>query len=122
MCIFLCFFKQKTAYEMRLSDWSSDVCSSDLRPITLITLVADLAGTLSFPLAHTMAEAFGWRASCFAFALLICLVGLPLMWRGARSLEAVARAAALPAEVRSEERRVGKGGVSPCKYRGSAVD
>src|SRR3546814_6884911 len=28
MCIF--FFKQKTAYEMRISDWSSDVCSSDL--------------------------------------------------------------------------------------------
>src|SRR3546814_5366462 len=35
MCLlwFLClifFFKQKTAYEMRISDWSSDVCSSDL--------------------------------------------------------------------------------------------
>src|SRR3546814_9256424 len=29
---FFCFFfKQKTAYEMRISDWSSDVCSSDLR-------------------------------------------------------------------------------------------
>src|SRR3546814_978320 len=26
-----CLFKQKTAYEMRISDWSSDVCSSDLR-------------------------------------------------------------------------------------------
>src|SRR3546814_3326779 len=35
MCCMLCsvicfFFKQKTAYEMRISDWSSDVCSSDL--------------------------------------------------------------------------------------------
>src|SRR3546814_18420761 len=30
-CVFFfCFFKQKTAYEMRISDWSSDVCSSDL--------------------------------------------------------------------------------------------
>src|SRR3546814_13585512 len=29
MCLF-CFFKQKTAYVMRISDWSSDVCSSDL--------------------------------------------------------------------------------------------
>src|SRR3546814_2794244 len=29
------FFKQKTAYEMRISDWSSDVCSSDLRRILL---------------------------------------------------------------------------------------
>src|SRR3546814_1769356 len=27
------FFKQKTAYEMRISDWSSDVCSSDLIPL-----------------------------------------------------------------------------------------
>src|SRR3546814_3033582 len=28
------FFKQKTAYEMRISDWSSDVCSSDLAGVT----------------------------------------------------------------------------------------
>src|SRR3546814_5881439 len=28
--LFVFFFKQKTAYEMRISDWSSDVCSSDL--------------------------------------------------------------------------------------------
>src|SRR3546814_5213449 len=28
---FIFFFKQKTAYEMRISDWSSDVCSSDLK-------------------------------------------------------------------------------------------
>src|SRR3546814_4645383 len=32
------FFKQKTAYEMRISDWSSDVCSSDL--IALLAIVA----------------------------------------------------------------------------------
>src|SRR3546814_5219385 len=29
-CVFFFFCKQKTAYEMRISDWSSDVCSSDL--------------------------------------------------------------------------------------------
>src|SRR3546814_10356501 len=39
-CIFVCFFdlfffKQKTAYEMRISDWSSDVCSSDLDALQL---------------------------------------------------------------------------------------
>src|SRR3546814_9679049 len=56
------FFKQKTAYEMRISDWSSDVCSSDLplrqrladppwhnrwqatRPITLAMLLEHSAG------------------------------------------------------------------------------
>src|SRR3546814_4708811 len=32
-CLF--FFKQKTAYEMRIIDWSSDVCSSDLRGVAL---------------------------------------------------------------------------------------
>src|SRR3546814_15647522 len=31
--LFIFFFKQKTAYEMRISDWSSDVCSSDLRSV-----------------------------------------------------------------------------------------
>src|SRR3546814_10431094 len=31
--LFFFFFKQKTAYEMRISDWSSDVCSSDLLPL-----------------------------------------------------------------------------------------
>src|SRR3546814_18488208 len=32
LVLFFFFFKQKTAYEMRISDWSSDVCSSDLGP------------------------------------------------------------------------------------------
>src|SRR3546814_4263681 len=36
------FFKQKTAYEMRISDWSSDVCSSDLH--TLLREGRDIAG------------------------------------------------------------------------------
>src|SRR3546814_3774703 len=31
--VFFFFFKQKTAYEMSISDWSSDVCSSDLRTL-----------------------------------------------------------------------------------------
>src|SRR3546814_1476641 len=34
ICVF--FFKQKTAYEMRISDWSSDVCSSDLEELVLL--------------------------------------------------------------------------------------
>src|SRR3546814_9437417 len=41
-CMILCF-KQKTAYEMRISDWSSDVCSSDLRPERHIGGAVDLA-------------------------------------------------------------------------------
>src|SRR3546814_7621204 len=42
VCLFF-FFKQKTAYEMRISDWSSDVCSSDLhRAGKLLKIVGDL--------------------------------------------------------------------------------
>src|SRR3546814_5820626 len=47
--LFFFFFKQKTAYEMRISDWSSDVCSSDLLEArwadsAATTLVTDAAG------------------------------------------------------------------------------
>src|SRR3546814_6293793 len=38
MTLIFFFFKQKTAYEMRISDWSSDVCSSDLIQITICVL------------------------------------------------------------------------------------
>src|SRR3546814_9813755 len=36
------FFKQKTAYEMRISDWSSDVCSSDLALVHFLTALGAL--------------------------------------------------------------------------------
>src|SRR3546814_5972554 len=52
------FFKQKTAYEMRISDWSSDVCSSDL------LLVAIGPGSHFLGCAHTRAnfESAFWRS------------------------------------------------------------
>src|SRR3546814_13872315 len=42
MCLCFFFFKQKTAYEMRISDWSSDVCSSDLVEHTVTEAVTGL--------------------------------------------------------------------------------
>src|SRR3546814_1472807 len=39
--VFICLFKQKTAYEMRISDWSSDVCSSDLVTTGTLDVVSD---------------------------------------------------------------------------------
>src|SRR3546814_14679883 len=42
------FFKQKTAYEMRISDWSSDVCSSDLKQIPIRT-VSNRSGGAGWP-------------------------------------------------------------------------
>src|SRR3546814_5133313 len=44
------FFKQKTAYEMRISDWSSGVCSSDLDEFAVVLAEADVRG------ARTVAE------------------------------------------------------------------
>src|SRR3546814_20595748 len=46
MGVGLCVFKRKTAYEMRISDWSSDVCSSDLE-ISVDILVDRLVGDVA---------------------------------------------------------------------------
>src|SRR3546814_5484099 len=44
ICVFLCvFFKQNTAYEMRISDWSSDLCSSDLEHAAELDAFCDFA-------------------------------------------------------------------------------
>src|SRR3546814_3181715 len=49
MCSFF-FFKQKTAYELRISYWSSDVCSSDLcSSLSIIYMHSSFAATSSFP-------------------------------------------------------------------------
>src|SRR3546814_7420888 len=49
-CFFF-FFKQKTAYEMRISDWSSDVCSSDLAILPLYSTRFAVNWTWLFPRA-----------------------------------------------------------------------
>src|SRR3546814_8457967 len=53
MFCFFFFFKQKTAYEMRISDWSSDACSSDLS----LHQSYVFAKVISFPLNSKRAEA-----------------------------------------------------------------
>src|SRR3546814_3594261 len=106
-------FKQKTAYEMRISDWSSDVCSSDLdeagehlgqiarQPERLAHFGHCAAGTV----------ACDHRRQCRA----VPPVGLidplddflaPLMFE-------------VDVDLRSEERRVGKEGVGTCRSRWS---
>src|SRR3546814_10737635 len=42
--VYYFFFKQKTAYEMRISDWSSDVCSSDLGSQRVVVAKTDFVG------------------------------------------------------------------------------
>src|SRR3546814_2444452 len=94
---FLCFFffKQKTAYEMRISDWSSDVCSSDLQ------LAGQHVGGF---LEDAGAQLLG-RARLEPFLLADATGGDQDLGE------------ALPA--RSEERRVGKECVSTCSSRWS---
>src|SRR3546814_10831698 len=57
VCVF-CFFKQKTAYEMRISDWSSDVCSSDLEGTSLAKHGQALAEA-DFQLSRSKAPCIG---------------------------------------------------------------
>src|SRR3546814_4315314 len=45
MFLFFLFFKQKTAYEMRISDWISDVCSSDLF-LTMLGIIIGIASVV----------------------------------------------------------------------------
>src|SRR3546814_3297666 len=93
------FFKQKTAYEMRISDWSSDVCSSDL--IMDKRAFKDKVYTLSAKLIQAMANPRRLEI-------------IDLLGQGERSVEEIARETA-----RSEERRVGKECVSTCRSRWS---
>ena len=54
------------------------------RAITAVSLIAGFAGTVSFLTSHLLAENFGWRGAVVGLALLVGLVGCPLMWWGAR--------------------------------------
>src|SRR3546814_3407330 len=96
--LFFFFFKQKTAYEMRISDWSSDVCSSDL-PEDALGFADRVRRTLAgASFANLLGGARGhdqhWPRGC--------AIGFSDDVR-----------------TRSEERRVGKECVSTCRSRWS---
>src|SRR3546814_14554777 len=121
MCLFC---KQKTAYEMRISDWSSYVCSSDLPLKDCVSLMfiggfftqvlptsigGDavrilLAGRRGLPYGKAFSGVVLERAS--GLLALVIMVAGGVLWLGDR-LE------------RSEERRVGKECVSTCRSRWS---
>src|SRR3546814_2426304 len=74
------FFKQKTAYEMRISDWSSDVCSSDLVGIVLDALYGRFHvpfAPLEIDEAVTLLVATRYTARCH-MAFVITATGLVL--------------------------------------------
>src|SRR3546814_1244257 len=91
------FFKQKTAYEMRISDWSSDVCSSDL-------LAASRVST----------KCSSWKPDGPRIG--------PITWPGCSLVMSWAKEGGISSRLRqprSEERRVGKECVRTCRSRWS---
>ena len=57
------------------------------RAIIFVTLVAGFAGTVSFPVAHSLVQVFGWRGAVLCFGLTAMLVVAPLMWISAGAVE-----------------------------------
>lgn len=66
------------------------------RSIIFVTLVAGFAGTISFPVAHSLVAAFGWRSAVLVFGLVAILIVAPLMWLGANVIEQEGRGRSLP--------------------------
>src|SRR3546814_4005587 len=92
------FFKQKTAYEMSISDWSSDVCSSDL--------------VSSFPAESNLRLLLAKMSKILSVDILIAQFDLNIYLGCSGNIE-------YPGSQRSEERRVGKECVSTCRSRWS---
>src|SRR3546814_10902469 len=91
-----CCFKQKTAYEMRISDWSSDVCSSVL--------------LAHFSVAHNQADVIPVMQQALAINPQLRVIASP--WSPPAWMKS-------SNSLRSEERRVGKACVSTCRSRWS---
>lgn len=60
------------------------------RAITIVSVVAGLAGTVAFPSAHLLTAAFGWRGAVLVFAAVVATVAVPLVWSACRRAEAQA--------------------------------
>src|SRR3546814_10495275 len=111
------FFKQKTAYEMRISDWSSDVCSSDLTNLPDVPTFKELGYDVVSERYRAIAGPKGLPEEVVSYWADVCKkvteeaqfreemdkIGQPVVYLG-----------------RSEERRVGKECVSTCRLRWSA--
>src|SRR3546814_14262974 len=133
--MFILFFKQKTAYEVRISDWSSDVCSSDLK-----TSLQDVGNLITEADPHHLSDGFiiteGGQFIGVGTGFDLIREITQMQIHAARYANPLTQ---LPGNVpidehiealllseepfavcygdRSEERRVGKEGVSPCKSR-----
>src|SRR3546814_14986211 len=126
-------FKQKTAYEMRISDWSSDVCSSDLIDAAALDVQSAISTALK-NLPPEMPSPPGFRkinpADFGIYYLGLSSKTLPLsavdeyastmLAQRISTISGVAQVRVFGSQkYRSEERRVGKECVSPCQSRWS---
>ena len=57
------------------------------RAITIVSVVAGLAGTVAFPSAHLLAGTLGWRGAVLVFAVVVGVVAVPLIWSACRRAE-----------------------------------
>src|SRR3546814_2199022 len=103
-CMFF-FFKQKTAYEMRISDWSSDVCSSDLLSLVLQRVGPTL---LLMGTGLLVAIVLGIAAGVFSAVRRNSAADIAL---------SVTAFVGISSPARSDERRVGHECVSTCRSR-----
>src|SRR3546814_16085110 len=110
MCVLFFFFKQKTAYEVRISDWRSDVCSSDL---LLETLQPQPPGHMTPPI-----DKLGLGSGQFGLDQQAGPRGRPRDAE-AREILAIAARTGMGFMERPEERRVGNECVSTCRSRWS---
>src|SRR3546814_5361942 len=114
---FFFFFKQKTAYELRISDWSSDVCSSDLMADDSVLATHGIIGRPPAQKFVTVTDAITIETEIFRFASAfsgletIAQAGTVIAYDGARPV-------VTPYD-RSEERRVGTESVSASRSRWS---
>src|SRR3546814_2860228 len=107
------FFKQKTAYEMRISDWSSDVCSSDLIAGAMIQKETGAN------LVHVPYTSPGVATNDLMSGQLDSMLPLVIMMAPYVKDGRIKGLAVMSKTRRSEERRVGKECVSTCRSRWS---
>src|SRR3546814_4940429 len=110
MILYVCFFKQKTAYVMRISDCSSDVCSSDLEKFIVCisdgpvdagpNIISSVGGMITSSALKNNSTTKRSGST------------ITPSWPGGKMPQFV-----LWPGKRSEERRVGKACVSKCRYR-----
>src|SRR3546814_18492499 len=113
---------------MRISDWSSDVCSSDLGRLEARATSRQRcrdSGAVLLPPPPDPADSIeprptpGRRLLCGTFPVLLGGRPVPAPTKGAAVPANPELGARFPCLVRSDERRVGKGCFRPCKYRWS---